>query len=112
MSFYVHVLFYISQNSLHVAGLRILAPQISYAVRNVSQHERKEMLECWRVRLLKIFDEKPLPFIHPKNFDMDKGGQLSDAFMKNYCSDKAPTSGQNMGRGFMKGCLTEETKRR
>ncbi|KAM8966963.1 ribosyldihydronicotinamide dehydrogenase [quinone] [Pelodytes ibericus] len=45
---------------MHFCGFKVLAPQISYATKYVSNEKRKDMLMAWQQRLENIWDEKPI----------------------------------------------------
>uniref|UniRef100_A0A3B5A7H1 NAD(P)H dehydrogenase, quinone 1 n=1 Tax=Stegastes partitus TaxID=144197 RepID=A0A3B5A7H1_9TELE len=58
---------------LHYCGFQVLDPQIFWAPSSATCEARKSMLDEWRTRLDKLFDEKPFSFPPMDFFEKETG---------------------------------------
>ncbi|CAM4592537.1 unnamed protein product [Lepidochelys kempii] len=55
-----YLLWPIQHGIMHFCGFKVLAPQICFAPKYVTEEKRKEMLTSWAQRLKTIWEEKPI----------------------------------------------------
>ncbi|KAL4230163.1 Flavodoxin-like fold [Mactra antiquata] len=95
----MNVLLWPIHNALRMTGFQVLSPQILYML-NTTHQDRTAMLEAWEKRLVNIWTEEPLSFVHIDNFTEDDL-ELSENYLAQIGeNDPGPTVGQNLGRSF------------
>ncbi|KAM9302018.1 NAD(P)H dehydrogenase [quinone] 1 [Gastrophryne carolinensis] len=91
----------IHRGMLNFCGFQVLEPEIHYNIMRTSREQGTLLLDGWKSRLAKIWEEKPLHFVPNQDFEMSGAGGfvLKKEVMAKY--DKyGPSVGQNMGKAL------------
>ncbi|XP_021574243.1 NAD(P)H dehydrogenase [quinone] 1 isoform X3 [Carlito syrichta] len=65
------ILWPIQSGTLHFCGFQVLEPQLTYSIGHTPADARIQILEGWKKRLEKIWDETPLYFPPSNLFDLN-----------------------------------------
>lgn len=85
---------------LHFCGFQVLEPQIGYSIRHTPPEKRSIILDAWKARLAKIWEEKPISFVPNEDFDMTFPGGfvLKKEVMEKHKEQYGPSVGKHMGK--------------
>ncbi|XP_072278670.1 NAD(P)H dehydrogenase [quinone] 1 [Pyxicephalus adspersus] len=90
----------VQRGILHFCGFQVLEPQISYSIAHTPPEKRSLILEAWKARLGKVWEEKPISFVPNEDFDMSFAGGfvLKKEVVQKYKEPYGPSVGQHMGK--------------
>ncbi|XP_077308050.1 NAD(P)H dehydrogenase [quinone] 1 isoform X3 [Lithobates pipiens] len=85
---------------LHFCGFQVLEPQIGYSIGHIPPEKRSVILDAWKARLAKIWEEKPISFVPNEEFDLTFPGGfvLKKEVMEKHKEQYGPSVGQHMGK--------------
>uniref|UniRef100_A0A8D0GEE1 NAD(P)H dehydrogenase [quinone] 1 n=1 Tax=Sphenodon punctatus TaxID=8508 RepID=A0A8D0GEE1_SPHPU len=87
--------------TLYFCGFQVLEPQIAFSIGHTPEDARSQILDGWRKRLGRIWEEKPLTFAPCSDFEMSFAGGflLKEEVQKKQKGQKyGMTVGQHLGK--------------
>uniref|UniRef100_A0A8D0GKJ1 NAD(P)H dehydrogenase [quinone] 1 n=1 Tax=Sphenodon punctatus TaxID=8508 RepID=A0A8D0GKJ1_SPHPU len=98
----INILLWPIQNgTLYFCGFQVLEPQIAFSIGHTPEDARSQILDGWRKRLGRIWEEKPLTFAPCSDFEMSFAGGflLKEEVQKKQKGQKyGMTVGQHLGK--------------